>query len=182
MKEKKICIYKIISPIGKIYIGQTKDFYSRIRQHKAAQNKRIFNLYLSFKEHGFDLHKFEIVEECVVEQLNERERHWQDYYNSSIEGLNMSLTSTDTKKHVMSDITIEKKRNNNLGKKLTDKAKELITGELHGRAKLVLNTHTGIYYGCLKDACESQNLNYKNVRNYFSASKNRKNKTNFIYV
>ncbi len=179
---KRICIYKITSPIGKVYIGKTKDYYYRIRQHKASCNSRKFFLHDSFHEFGFNNHTFEIVEECSFELLNTRERYWQDHYNSSVEGLNMSLTGTSELPCVEHLTTIEKKRANNLGKKLSDNAKSLITGELHGKAKLVLNTETGIYYGCLKDACESHDIGYNKVRKYFSNGKYRKNKTSFIYV
>ena len=179
---KRICIYKITSPIGKVYIGKTKDYYYRIRQHKAAINSRKFILYESFYKFGFDNHVFDIVEECSPELLNTRERYWQDHYNSNVEGLNMSLTGTDELSCVDHSTTTEKKRANNLGKKLSENAKSLITGELHGKAKLVLNTETGIYYGCLKDACEFHDLNYRRVRNYFKKNEKRKNKTSLIYV
>lgn len=182
LKEKIICVYKITSPVGKVYIGQTIDFHLRMRQHRISMNNKSFNLYLSLREYSYDSHTFEVIEECDISELKTKERHWQDFYESFTKGLNMSLTPTDTKKAVLHELTIQKKRNINLGKKLTENAKALITGELHGMAKLVLNTQTGIYYGCLKDACESHNLRYSTVRKYFSNGKYRYNKSNFIYV
>ena len=42
--------------------------------------------------------KFEIIEQCILTQLNERERYWQDYYDVlGINGLNCKLTETKDK-------------------------------------------------------------------------------------
>lgn len=74
------CIYKIINTInGKIYIGQTNDFYRRISQHKnkLRQNKH-FNQHLQFawNKYGEKNFTFEIIEECEIDRLNEKEMYW----------------------------------------------------------------------------------------------------------
>lgn len=101
-----IGIYKITSPTGKIYVGQSIDIKIRWYRYSKLCCKRQLKLYNSFKKHGVDNHKFEIIEECSIDNINERERYWQEYYNVIGEnGLNLSLVSTFSKKYVHSKET-----------------------------------------------------------------------------
>ena len=51
----KICgIYKITSPTGKIYIGQSVDIKKRWNHHKYAKDKKCSKLYSSFKKYGYN--------------------------------------------------------------------------------------------------------------------------------
>jgi group I intron endonuclease len=84
-KKHMIGIYKITSPTGKIYIGQSVNFESRKYQYKSSwKNKSQKHLgpklYNSLQKHGYENHTFEMIEECLVEQLNEKETHWKQYY------------------------------------------------------------------------------------------------------
>jgi len=99
-----IGIYKITNPSGKIYIGQSINVIKRKRQYKnIAQNiKPQIGIYRSLLKYGWNSHIFEIIEECLIEQLNDRERYWQDFYNVLEEGLNCVLTKTDTKRRISS--------------------------------------------------------------------------------
>lgn len=103
--EKGICgIYKITSPSGKVYIGQSRCLHSRWIRYRKLHCKRQPKLYNSFMKYGFNSHIFEIVERCLFEELNVRERHWQDYYEVlSKSGLNCVLVKTDTKPCIYSD-------------------------------------------------------------------------------
>lgn len=77
-----IGIYKIISPSKKIYIGQSKDIEKRHDQYKLLYCKGQPRLYNSLKKYGFQNHIFEIIEECLFEQLNEKETfHKQQFIN-----------------------------------------------------------------------------------------------------
>jgi len=97
--NKIIGIYKITSPSGKIYIGQSIDIYNRwIKGHKYSNSRKIGvgkKLKNSYIKYGHENHKFEIIEECSTEQLNEREIYWINFYNSYKNGLN----STDKPKY-----------------------------------------------------------------------------------
>lgn len=74
-------IYKITSPSNKIYIGQSMDINRRFKEYTLiSQNKRKRKICYSIQKYGFDSHKFELIEECNIEQLNERETHWKQYY------------------------------------------------------------------------------------------------------
>ncbi len=103
-----IGIYKITSPSGRIYIGQSVECETRWKQY-IHTGVRQTKLYRSFEKHGKDLHTFEVIEECSVEDLNTRERYWQDFYNVLEEGLNCRLTATGDKTGKMSKESIEKR-------------------------------------------------------------------------
>lgn len=111
MKKEKICgIYKITSPTGKVYIGESVDVTNRINQYKSLS--RIVNqnkIHNSLKKYGWEKHIFEIIEECEFDELKCRERYWQDFYDVLGEnGLNLKLTECGEQKQVHSEETKEK--------------------------------------------------------------------------
>jgi group I intron endonuclease len=76
-------IYRIKNLInGKIYIGQTQNIKRRFYEHKHElksgkhHNKHFQN---SFNTHGEENFSFEVIEECEVNKLDEREIYWIDY-------------------------------------------------------------------------------------------------------
>lgn len=104
-------IYKIISPSEKIYVGQTVNFYRRIDFYKNCRCKTQKKLYNSIKKYGWENHIFEILEECEISKLNEREKYWQDFYDVLGEkGLNCRLTTTEDKTGKLSEETKNKIR------------------------------------------------------------------------
>ena len=93
-----IGIYKITSPSGKIYIGQTTNFSKRKSYYKNGAKPYQVRIYNSLEKYGYDAHTIEFIEECLVENLNKRERHWQEFYDViGDNGLNCRLTATDDK-------------------------------------------------------------------------------------
>jgi group I intron endonuclease len=54
-------IYKITSPAGKIYIGQSWDWISRKSKYKKLECESQIYLYRSLKKYGIDNHKIEIL-------------------------------------------------------------------------------------------------------------------------
>lgn len=104
-----IGIYKITSPSGKIYIGQSINIKKRIRSYRYSSNCKQRRLKFSFDKYGIDNHQFTIVEICSVDQLNERERYWQDFYNViGDDGLNCVLQKSNNKSGFTSDETKSK--------------------------------------------------------------------------
>jgi group I intron endonuclease len=119
-----IGIYKITSPSGKVYIGQSVDINKRIKTYKRLQCKSQVILYKSFLKHDVNNHIFEIIEECVVDLLNERERYWQDYYDVlGKNGLNCHLTSSFNLKMIHSK---------EVKNKISSKLKEIYTKQKGG--------------------------------------------------
>lgn len=85
-------IYKITSPIGKIYIGQSINLSQRQKQYKnLKESEGQIKLHRSFKKYGIETHRFQIVEYCSLEELDEREIYWGNFYNVLKEGLNCRL-------------------------------------------------------------------------------------------
>lgn len=86
-----IGIYKIQNKInGKIYIGQSNDIKRRFSEHKRSNNNRII-VDQAIKKYGAENFSYDIVEECSIDQLNEKETYWIKYYQSNIIGYNCNL-------------------------------------------------------------------------------------------
>jgi len=118
-----IGIYKITSPTGKIYIGQTVNDKARLRHYRTHNCKGQKALYASLQKYHFKNHTFEIIEECEVEILNDRERYWQDHYDSAgRNGLNCRVTKSSDKSGYFSEET---------KKKMSESAKVKIFTEEH---------------------------------------------------
>jgi len=88
-------IYKITSPSGKIYVGQTINYSNRVKVYKSVNCVKQRKLYNSFLKYGFDSHLFDILEENIqAELLNEREIYWiencKSYYKVNKNGLNLN--------------------------------------------------------------------------------------------
>ena len=169
MKENKSGIYKITSPSGRVYIGQSVDIERRWLYYKRCKSNSQIRLNSSFKKYGVEKHKFEIIEECCVNQLNNRERYWQEYYNVLDQdfGLNCRVTKSSDKSGYFSKESRKRLSDAIRGRKSSESTKKKLSkmkkGELNNRAILVLNMETGIYYGTIKEAASTINLTGKNL-------------------
>ena len=115
-----IGIYKITSPNNRVYIGQSINIKKRFYQYNNNCNKKQIRLYNSFFKYGVENHIFEIIEECDKEDLNDRERYWQEYYNVlSKSGLNCVLVNTSDKPVEFSvETRLQMKKNNKKARKV----------------------------------------------------------------
>lgn len=87
-----IGIYKITNPKGKIYIGQSTNLKKREDSYEKLRCDKQYKLYNSLQKYGWEQHIFEIIEECTLEQLNEREIYWGLHYKVlEKKGLNLRL-------------------------------------------------------------------------------------------
>lgn len=77
-------IYKITNILnGKIYVGQTiQKLAKRISQHKSIKKK--LGIDAAIAKYGWDNFTAEIIEECPVEMLNEREIFWIAELNTKV--------------------------------------------------------------------------------------------------
>ena len=122
-----IGIYKISSPTNKIYIGQSKNIISNRLNHYINSNcSNQIKLYNSIKKYGWEQHIFEIIEECSLDQLNEREIYWGLFYNTLDPkiGLNLKLGN---ERGIFSEETKDKMSKSSLGKPKSQKHKENIS-------------------------------------------------------
>lgn len=101
-----IGIYKITSPSGKVYVGQSINIEKRFKQYKYLKCNGQIILYRSLKKYGTDKHIFEILCECEVYELNDKERYYQELYSAiGLNGMNCQLVNTFKEKRVFSEET-----------------------------------------------------------------------------
>lgn len=97
-----IGIYKVTNMINnKIYIGQADNIQQRWKAHRNSPfnpNSSNYNcvFYKAIRKYGLENFRFEILEECALNKLNEREKYWIKYYNTYLgfkdcQGYNMTL-------------------------------------------------------------------------------------------
>jgi group I intron endonuclease len=164
---KQSGVYKIKSPSGKVYIGQSSNIKRRMTEHLYSSKNKNTKLYASIRKYGFSNHDIEILFLSDVEsEKNKMEQFFINYYDSINRGLNLidvegSRGSFSGKKHSekeikrikdrMSGVTpewaIEKRRkgvfcslNNKRYKSITDCAKDLNVS--HALISLMLNGKT----------------------------------------
>lgn len=133
-EKDTIGIYKITSPSGKIYIGQSVCIRKRWISYKSIERiKSQTKLYRSFKKYGVENHVFEVIEECKFEDLNGLERYHQELYNSVEKGLNCVYQESEGKPRIFSEETKRRISEGNKGKKISEEAKEKLSKALKGR-------------------------------------------------
>lgn len=195
---KIIGIYKITSPSGRVYIGQSTDIELRFRQYSnILSSKGQRRLHYSFKKYGINSHKFEILEKCSIEELSARERFWQEYFDCLNKGLNCRVVKSEDKTGYISDETKDKIRKFRTGKKASLKTKKKISkshiGLKHTKetrdkmskfhksyvARKVIDTKTGIVYKSITEASKVFKVTSKTLSAYLLGT--LKNKTTLIY-
>jgi group I intron endonuclease len=128
-------IYKITSPSGKIYVGQTKDPETRKKFYRLHHCKKQTKLYHSILKYGWDAHRFEIIETIPFDKhrLNVLEENYIREYKAFNNDAGLNLTgggysgrlskesllkiANAMRGRKISEATREKLREANLGKK-----------------------------------------------------------------
>jgi group I intron endonuclease len=121
-------IYKITNPKGEIYIGSSTNLEIRLDKYKSLYRIKTQPLIKnSIEIHGYINHIFEIIEECNINELKNREKYWIQYYNSFEKGLNSNSGGggpefhTEEVKEKMSKAL--KGNTNKTGKTISEEAK-----------------------------------------------------------
>ena len=113
----KICgIYKITSPNGGIYIGQSVNILSRKSRYVNILCKGQSRVYRSLMKYGWETHTFEIIHECDRDELNELERYYIKLYDTfnTKHGLNLT-NGGDSASREISEETRTKMKNSLMG-------------------------------------------------------------------
>ena len=78
-----IGIYKITNLVNnKVYVGRSIHIEQRWLEHCKPSSHSAIGI--AIKSYGKDNFQFEVLEECTLEQLTEKELYWIHYYNSFI--------------------------------------------------------------------------------------------------
>lgn len=92
-------IYKITNKnTNCVYIGQALDIRrrwaahlsvaNRIKENRCLDREKKSPIDVSLSQHGYSAFSWEIIEQCPIEQLNDREIYWINFYNSYSKGYN----------------------------------------------------------------------------------------------
>lgn len=86
-------IYKIYNHINdKIYVGKTElTIDMRWKQHIQDSAHKDFPLYRAIRKYGINNFAIQLLEECEIEDLSNREIYWINFYDSYKNGYNATL-------------------------------------------------------------------------------------------
>lgn len=88
---RKVCgIYKIENVCThKVYIGASTDIHRRILAHRSCSgNAKFHPLYQDIRRYGLNNFVFTILEECLAEELDDKEIFYIDLFDSYMHGYN----------------------------------------------------------------------------------------------
>lgn len=86
-----IGIYKITNKnSGKSYIGQSNDIERRFKEHQQKGASSRIPLDVAIQKYGKDAFTYEIIEECNIDELNEKEQYYIQLYDTKNTGYNCS--------------------------------------------------------------------------------------------
>ena len=98
-----IGIYKIENKAnGKVYIGQSIDIDTRWYNHTRELNgNRHYNSHFqrAWNKYGKDNFEFVIIEECTIQNIDERETYWIDYYKATHSQYGYNITAGGQGRH-----------------------------------------------------------------------------------
>ena len=86
---RMIGIYKITNLINqKVYIGQSRNIKERWKQHRYAylelrEKEKDYPLYRAMRKYGLENFSFEVIEECQIKDLDEKEIYWINFYKAT---------------------------------------------------------------------------------------------------
>jgi len=132
---KKIGIYSITSPTGKVYIGQSRNLVSRKNAYKNGHCKKQWRIYNSLMKHSWERHKFKVLHFLPpdVEQkiLDTYEQLYMDLYRACrVELLNIKEAGSFGKH---SAETVKKMSERQKGKKGSPQMREKLRKANIGR-------------------------------------------------
>lgn len=136
-----IGIYKITSPNNKVYIGQSVNIKQRFGDYRKPSYFKRNNqhkLRNSINKYGIEKHKFEVITECSIEELNILELYYQELYNSVKKGMNCVYVDESNGTFLHTEETKRKISEGNkgnkkwLGKKHSEHTKQLISNMKKG--------------------------------------------------
>lgn len=111
----RVGIYKITNTInGKVYIGQSRYISERWKAHRTrsrSQNKEYdTHLYCAMRKYGLENFIFEVIEECSIEELSEKELKWILFYHSNEPEYGYNKTTDTSTSAAFQKLNVQKVR------------------------------------------------------------------------
>lgn len=129
-----IGVYKITNPSGAVYIGSSKHMLKRFKQYKYLRHNEQCKIRNSIMKYGYENHLFEIIEECDIDILLERERFFclkYDVLNRI--NLNLRIPKLGSKQISTSKEALDKISKTHKGKKLSEHQKQRLIESIKGK-------------------------------------------------
>lgn len=174
-------IYMWTSPSGKSYIGQAQDLYSRKKDflldpcnhNYTSNNSKIDKARRKYT--NFNEWKYTIIEYCSIDELNEREKFYINYYDTFNNGYNCTeggdgvrgyRFNDEQRQHISNQIKGNK--HPNYGKHTTNEVlQKLKDANKENSIPIEQYTLEGEYiteYPSIREAARQVNCNHSNIK------------------
>lgn len=169
-------IYKITSPTGRIYVGQTWNLEKRITSYRRGGCKNQRMIYNSIKKHGFDSHIIDVIDmgRFTQKELDDMEIFWIDkvgsFFPDNKNGMNLTRGGRGNKGKKASAETIKKQRARRHSEETKKLLSEMWRGGKSPNAKPVFDSRMGIYYDSISEAAHARGMNKNSLRGMLSGS------------
>lgn len=121
------CIYSITNTVnGKRYVGQTSDYTKRMNSHLSSlRGGRSHNRHLqaAFNKYGEDSFRFDVIEYCDIDQLNDREQYWIESMGTYRDGYNLDQGGAGIRGYHYTDEQKQRISNALKGRTFSDEAR-----------------------------------------------------------
>jgi group I intron endonuclease len=173
-----ICIYKLTSPSGKVYIGQTINFEKRLDSYKKLKCKNQPKIYNALVKYGFENFQNEIVITLNTynkEELNNLEIFYIKEYDSCTSGYNCTIGGAGSVGYVHTIESKNKISKIHKGKKLSEKHKKKISTHFKNFKRTVShNLKNSISKKGSKNPNFNKKLTVEQIENLRIARENKK--------
>lgn len=140
-------IYLIVNHVNKkLYIGSSTNTEKRFKEHQyqLANNIHInTKLQNSYNKHGEECFGYAVLEECLLDNLLEREQFWLDYTKCYEKGCNILPCAGSNRGFKFSEESKAKMSAWQIGRKMSDEAKLKMSKTAKERAALGLHNALG---------------------------------------
>lgn len=134
---RKGVIYKITSPTGKVYIGKTVNFSSRMSCYRRNHTPGQHLLGASITKYGWEAHSVEILKEAEADKLNDLEIGYIKQFNSfsrkNPTGLNLTEGGEGSLGRKDTEEVKERRASSHRGKTRSEETKKLMSNAKKGK-------------------------------------------------